>query len=274
MKILVDKDIRAAVRSNPKKLLEGMDVDLIESRIKGCSINLSIGEIYEPGVEESKPGSANKPRTLTYILKQGQTAVVKTKELFDLDAKHAAFVFPASAVSMQGLLMTNPGHVDPGYRGHLHVTVVNMGRQPFALVPGDRLLKAILIELDQDVQTPYANPTNGNPTINDELLAKLSPDFLDFQDRAKRAAETVVQLRLNSAQLLQFVIPALFALIASVATAYITNVSMVSDFEKRIESLENINSQGRLMKLENDLSTEKRFKVIEQKLDGLDKPSK
>ena len=84
------------------------------------------------------------------------------------------------------MLTTNPGLVDPGYWGKLHLTVINMGKDVFTLGEGDRILRLTLFRLqaaqprhEQEVASP----------IDEELLAKLSPDFLSVNDRVSGAIE-------------------------------------------------------------------------------------
>jgi deoxycytidine triphosphate deaminase len=135
------------------------------AKIRGCSVDLTIGEIYMPGTTEDELGSSKKPQT-SVILEQGHTAVIRTYENVALTASQAAVVFPTSSVSLKGLLMTNPGHVDPGYSGHLHVTVINFGSKPYSLEKGGRLLRALFFE-QTDVAT---NPLGSIPNpITDEL---------------------------------------------------------------------------------------------------------
>jgi hypothetical protein len=104
---------------------------------------------------------------------------------------------PSTKVSLAGLLSTNPGHVDPDYMGKLHLTVVNMGSEPFALELGDRLMRLMLFSLDGDSAHPVGEPS---PPITEELLYRLSHDFLDIDERAKKAAKKE-ELRLRSWQL-------------------------------------------------------------------------
>src|SRR6266481_1005052 len=61
--------------------------------------------------------------------------------------------FPPSKVSVQGILMTNPGQVDPGYEGRLRFTVINMGSQDFVLREGDVIVSLILMELKNASQS-------------------------------------------------------------------------------------------------------------------------
>lgn len=65
-----------------------------------------------------------------------------------MPAKLAGIGFPPTSVSAKGVLMTNPGHVDPGFIGHLQFTLINMGKDRFTLAQADRIVTLLLFELD------------------------------------------------------------------------------------------------------------------------------
>ena len=98
-------------------------------------MDLHIGDIFLPGVSDNDLGSHKKPLT-QYPLPEGHTAVVVTAETLHLKGSIGAFGFPPSSVSFQGLLTTNPGHVDPGYSGRLRFAVINMGKATYTLRRG------------------------------------------------------------------------------------------------------------------------------------------
>jgi len=155
-----------------------------------------------------------------HTLKQGHTAVVRTKEQLHLSNKRAAIAFPPSHVSLRGLLMTNPGHVDPGYEGPLHCTVINMGRLDYPLSAGDRIMRVLIFELDTPARASFseraiaAGVDPRSPQITSELLERLSFDFVDVEKRATDIANGAV-LR---AGFIAAAIPILVALVGWFAT--------------------------------------------------------
>ena len=62
---------------------------------------------------------------------------------------------PAIARLNKGLLMTNPGHVDPGYSGRLHLTVINMSRSDMVLRCKDAILTVIFYKLGGECKAGY-----------------------------------------------------------------------------------------------------------------------
>jgi deoxycytidine triphosphate deaminase len=174
-----------------------------DSAIQACSIDLHIGAIYLPGTKEKEPG---QPSTKTdHVLRTGETAVVTTREKVRLPANVAAFGFPPSSVSFKGLLMTNPGHVDPGYVGRLRFTVINMAKDPFSLRAGDRIVRLLFFRLDGNVHkawdernepeltatSPLQSPLGmfENPDPEQSEVNRLSKDFVNVEQRAKRIAK-------------------------------------------------------------------------------------
>src|SRR5687768_6762724 len=108
------------ISGGPSQRWEGKD-----DPIQASSIDLHIGKIFVPGEYESDGGPAwKKMLSLTH----GRTAVLETMEELRVPNEYAAIGFPPSHVSSKGLLMTNPGHVDPGYSGSMRFTVINMAK--------------------------------------------------------------------------------------------------------------------------------------------------
>jgi deoxycytidine triphosphate deaminase len=158
MSILVDWQINDRLKLTPP-LATHVTVDEFRnenSKIKAATLDLTIGGIYLPGTENCKPGGVYAPLA-EHTLSQGRTAVIKTKEVLNLSADLAAVAFPPAGLSLKGLLMTNPGHIDPGYAGPLHLTVINMSHTPFPLSTSDRIIRVVFIKLDKEPKSTYAD---------------------------------------------------------------------------------------------------------------------
>ncbi len=250
MKLMNERRLRELI-SQGQLILEGPT-----DRVKGCAVDLTVGQIFVPGTSIKDLGSIDLPR-VQLMLEQGQTAVIRTLEKLELTTHQSCAVFPASSVSLKGLLMTNPGHVDPGYRGHLHVTVINFGSQPYPLLEGGRLLRALFLEDENDQFADKAYPDRPSP-ISTELLMGLSRDFLDVEKRAQRAADKVdTKIKL-------------WSILASVATAAITVLGYWSlagtKLDERMGKVEAlVPIQRQLDDLERD-----RLRVLEERLAKLE----
>jgi dCTP deaminase len=125
----------------------------------------------------------------------GQTAIVTTLEQLHMPSRLAAIGFPPSHISIRGLLMTNPGHIDPGYDGPMHLTVINMARDPFVLtVERDEIVTVLFFDLEIEVTADWLKRV-GKPAapLSPEVVNKLSRDFVNVENRAQKIAKHEVR---------------------------------------------------------------------------------
>lgn len=194
MTLLRDEDLVTRVQAEPQ-LVRGLrppaDWYGRESPVQSASVDLSVGDIFIPGTEPDALGSAESPRT-EWTLGTGETAVVTTQEELRIPASMAAIGFPPSRVSFRGLLMTNPGHIDPGYWGVLRFTVINMGRQPYALKRGDVIVSVLFFELARQVKADYVARRPGYAPSGPirEQIDRLSNDFVNVENRSRDIAKS------------------------------------------------------------------------------------
>jgi dCTP deaminase len=274
MGFLSDKELRAAARSTPPKLLSGLDPSSITSEIYGCAVYMHVGDVFLPGRKAGDIGSASSPIKLQYSLLEGQTALIRTAESFQLDSDHAALVLPSSSVSMQGLLMTNPGHVDPGYAGKLHVTVINMSSEPFAITPNMRFLRALIFKIDSTAESPLKAVIPPKSPVTDELLNRLSLDFLNVDDRARMAAKSEIASAVRTNTWVQFAVPAFFAVLAAGLTGTFNYFSQAKDVASKLDALQKINAGTRLGDLETRIPTAQRLQALELEVERLKSQAK
>jgi deoxycytidine triphosphate deaminase len=164
-----------------------------DTSIQPASLDLHVGAIYEPGKRDDEKGGVDNPHK-TFSLGPGKTVVIGTKERVNFPNNIAAFGFPPSTLSTRGILMTNPGHVDPGYRGHLHFTLINMGRHTFALDNSQVVVTLLIVALETPAPFGYSELHSHiqilQPRSSD--LDALSHDFLDFESRAQKIAQDLI----------------------------------------------------------------------------------
>jgi dCTP deaminase len=237
---LTDERIQALLETSPE-ILDGLELGewqplTKESPIQAASVDLHIGGIFVPGSTPGALGSSASPRT-DLALGAGATAVVSTHETCRFPESIGAICFPPARVSSKGLLTTNPGHVDPGFKGRLSFTVINMGREPYALKAGDAIVTLLLFELSPSAALGYSQRRSGavrDKPVNDELLNRLSHDFLDVTKRAESAAKTE-EHRARRWALIAGAIPTSLTLILAVVGLW---APWRSDTDDKITSLE------------------------------------
>ena len=247
------------------KIIKGLDLSgdpyAANSKVQPASIDLTIGDIFLPEMNEGEKGSIEYPFH-SYSLRSGHTAIVQTKEVLDLPADLAAIGFPPSRVSSKGLLMTNPGHVDPGYKGRMKFTVINMGRESFPLKTDDFIVTLLFFTLNPPAEKSYSDRNqNIQGNVGEEELSRLGRDFLDVERRATHIARKYATVAIG--------VPILVAAI----TVWGTSNSAKHYAERRITEVEKILVENKasldndITNIKNkvgDLNLEKRIEQIER----------
>jgi len=202
----------------------------------------------------------------------------------------AGIAFPPASLSLKGLLTTNPGHIDPGYNGPLHLTVINMGRAPIALKAGERIMRVLFLVLtDKRPTTPY-NARNmssftGNTTsirtsqkISERISRAVSAALAELKSTAEgsgrrednavtsdlllrrlsddfldieRRAKAIADTAVTKAQFWAILIPLAVAVLTLVGNYYLS----VEPVSERVAKLEITQVQEhRLQKIEHDVA--------------------
>lgn len=263
MKLLTDKQIKDQIDKYDPPIvcnISTADWQSKESSIQPSSVDLHIGMIQIPSATDDGLTHRFSSSGDDYSLTTGQTAVVTTIETLTVPANLAGIGFPPSSVSIKGLLMTNPGHVDPGYVGQLHFTVINMGRKPYSLKIGDPICTLLLFELDSNVGADWKSrghsvaPTDG---LRPELVNRLGRDFVDVEARAKKIADDTVAKANDVVAQAQWkagliaailsvvitatsqVLPYYFGGIADLKTSYAVASQQITDLQQEVTELKN-----------------------------------
>jgi len=188
---LIDRELHELL-DPPSNIIEGLNPNRVagskDDPVQPASVDLTIGGIYIPGSKKGADGSAGHPIT-DESLGSGKTAVIETNEICHLPPNIGAIGFPPTSVSANGLLMTNPGHVDPGFHGKLSFTVINMGRKPYPLKVGGDIVTLLIFRLPDNARAPYDKRNPDEQGVTEARLDKLSHEFLDVSEKAKRAAK-------------------------------------------------------------------------------------
>ncbi len=190
MRLLVDHEIVDLIKND--KAIEGLECPWndwyrTDSPVQPSSLDLHVGEIFIPGRDKEDFGGQCSPEA-SICLRTGHTIVVTTLERLKLPSRISGFGFPPSHISELGLLMTNPGHVDPGYTGRLRFTVINVGKADFSLRRGDPLVTLLLFETDAIPNKDWVqrHPTPKPDVPEQSRINRLSRDFIDLESRVRR----------------------------------------------------------------------------------------
>jgi dCTP deaminase len=226
----------------PSKVIDGLRqnavVDSPADPIQPASVDLTIGGIYLPDSCGGEHGSVGHPIAGEHLLDSGKTAVVETRETCHLPADIGAIGFPPATVSAGGLLTTNPGHIDPGYHGKLSFTVINMGKRSFPLRCGEEIVTLLLFRMSERSRAPYdARRPGVHGAVAEERLDKLSRNFLDVDERARRAVkEAEFKARVLTAGVP--IIVSLVTLVGVLLTSYHTQGNEISKLQQEVKVLQ------------------------------------
>ncbi|HLI86508.1 MAG TPA: dUTP diphosphatase [Bryobacteraceae bacterium] len=79
-------------------------------------------------------------------LEPGVPVLVPTGLAIELPPGFEAQVRPRSGLALRhGITMPNaPATIDPGYRGEIRIILLNLGREPYRVEPGDRIAQMIV----------------------------------------------------------------------------------------------------------------------------------
>ena len=82
-------------------------------------------------------------------LAPGDRAAVATALHLELPPGHVGLVWPRSGLALKHGIDTLAGVVDSDYRGEVKVVLVNHGREPFHIQPGDRIAQLLVQRVER-----------------------------------------------------------------------------------------------------------------------------
>ena len=123
-----------------------------EECIEACSYDLRIGTIIQGGrVTRDTDGAVDRG----FEVLPGEIVTIITLEEIRLPARVAGIAFAMNRWSSQGLLVLNPGHIDPGFAGPLSVKALNLRKTPITLRFHNPIFTILFFELAGDTDLPY-----------------------------------------------------------------------------------------------------------------------
>ena len=134
-------------------LIHGMDMDQLTRRSSNISYDLRIGKEYR---DHRDPGKYNLPEKGSITLHPGNAVIIETEESVHLPRTRFALIVPKVGLLQQGLSNTM-SKVDPGYEGHLLVTLFNLGQTTVTLPRGAPFCSLCVLNV-ADGATLYDKP--------------------------------------------------------------------------------------------------------------------
>jgi dUTP pyrophosphatase len=99
---------------------------------------------YAHGSDEDAGMDLHSVESVT--LGPGETKLVPTGLAIELPSGYEAQIRPRSGLALKHsiTLPNSPATIDPGYRGEIRVILLNLGREPFQISPGERIAQMVI----------------------------------------------------------------------------------------------------------------------------------
>lgn len=242
--LLTDTEIKKAILSGQINFGSAFD----HQKIQSSSVDLTAGRIYVPETIKK----INEVQDFSDLaihqcnIGAGETIIIELSEEIQLSKDIGCILLPPNSLTKNGIIMTNPGHIDPGYSGKLTVCLINMGRDTVTMEQRSVVATLLLFKLSSSSAGYQKGPGTG---ANLTQLSKLSKDFANISERSyeyiKRAiwghfvsALTILSLAFG---LLAIVIPSLLPITTNLLeTKYSEskNGEAIKKLEEQIKSLQ------------------------------------
>ena len=162
-----------------------------EKNIQACSYDLRVGTIIKSG---KVIRDTDRPNEQSVEVLPGEIVTIITLEEVTLSAKIAGLAFAMNQWSSQGLLVLNPGHIDPGFSGPLSIKALNLRKTSITLRFHDPIFTILFMELAGATDMPYPG------------IAKTRQDYeKSFEERDREITPTSIADLLRATKDLPFV---------------------------------------------------------------------
>ncbi|ELY3989932.1 hypothetical protein SMY29_004009 [Cronobacter sakazakii] len=176
--MLSDQQLNSKILNN--EIFDAKTLANKKYNVRAASIDLTVKCIHVPN---------NKKPVKKHIINPGETVIIELNESFSLSTDLAGIIFPKNDLSKNGIIMTNPGHIDPGYTGIVSIYLVNMSKVAFPVsinMPTVRLLVF-------NTTTNTSGFPNGPITqIEEDQLSRMDKDFAGINTRISKRVSYII----------------------------------------------------------------------------------
>lgn len=220
--------------------VEENELDSINSQIQPCSIDLRISEIFLPS-KNNKKGPATRYRTNQYQLGVGESVKITTRETFDLGNAYGGLLLAPARLTRRGIIVPDIGHIDPGFKGDLRITLINMGRHPYELKSGDTIATVLLFRLAEPCAVGLRDRKGAQPYATGlEDIEHLAPDFLLIEKRAQDLSRKEAKAALGQSgwkfAFLSVFLPIVLGILTAFVAYYFQVRSGLDDFKTSVNA--------------------------------------
>lgn len=160
--ILTDKEIQEVIEKGIIKI-DPFDPECLEP----ASYDFRVGA---EGITTQGREKLNLAEKGLMLLEPGDFGVVSSLESIQMPNNYAARLGIRSYYSRQGLFAATGPQIDPGFKGRLFITVINLSPNPITLPYKEKLLTIEFHKLNQDVTKPYAGEFQSKLNMSDREI--------------------------------------------------------------------------------------------------------
>jgi deoxycytidine triphosphate deaminase len=123
-----------------------------QSSIQPSSYDLRVGTVFRDGqiINQNHQRMGEQ-----FIIQPGEIVSLLTMEEVHLPDSMIAIAFPMNKWSSEGLLVLNPGYVDPGFKGPLSVKIVNLRKTRIGISRGQAIFTVSFFHIGASTTHPY-----------------------------------------------------------------------------------------------------------------------
>ena len=121
---------------------------------------IDFGYKHLPNRAHANDAGADVFSTIDYTIKSGECKAVPLGLGLELPDGYAAFIYPRSGLSRQGIVCELPP-IDSGYRGEIHAIVSNVSNNDYTIEEGARVGQLVVV--------PVIMATFSEDTIDERL---------------------------------------------------------------------------------------------------------
>ena len=231
----------------------GPDDDL-ETQAQPASMDITVGDInVPPDPKANDPWETVAVFNDRYDLNPGAVALVRSSERLKMPQNLGGLVFPKNGdFAARGILITNFGHIDPGFEGYLKFTVINMGNKRVELVRRKTIVAGvILFNLSNTTLNHTTERYKPRHAYTPYSLARSLPrDFLDIDARIAGGVKDYVAKEWANRDERNMRIAIMSASVAIVVAIWVGLMSFVSPLYSEVWKLDQKISfiEGKLLK--------------------------
>lgn len=181
MSVLIKEELLELAKHHD---LLGKDYD--DNNFEPCSYDLRMGTAFQHQKIYRKNVFYDNGFTNTIIIKPSEIVTFLTLEIVKVPNDCIGTVFAINRLSSTGLLILNPGHIDPGFKGPISICAINLSKEERRISIGDKIFTLVLQKLTKELEqgqlydSKFINRRKREEEFNKNTALQLSDSFFDL----------------------------------------------------------------------------------------------